>query len=41
MKISIIGSGRVGLSFGALLAKSGFQVLMTDKDPTKKQSVTG
>ena len=40
MKISIIGSGRVGLSFGALLAKSGFQVLMTDKDPTKKQSVT-
>lgn len=41
MKISIIGSGRIGLSFGALLAKAGFEVIMTDKDPAKKSSVTG
>ena len=39
MNISIIGSGRVGLSLGAVLARSGFQVFMTDKDPLKKQAV--
>ena len=39
MKVSIIGSGRVGLSFGAVLAQSGFEVFMTDKDLEKKQSV--
>ena len=32
MKISIIGAGRVGLCLGASLAKSGFPVLLTDKD---------
>lgn len=41
MQVAVIGSGRVGLSLGALLAQSGFQVLMTDKDPSKKYSVTG
>ena len=41
MKISIIGSGRVGLSLGAVLAQSEFEVLMTDKDPEKKYAVTG
>ncbi|MCY4321178.1 MAG: nucleotide sugar dehydrogenase, partial [Bdellovibrionaceae bacterium] len=40
MKISIIGSGRVGLSLGAVLANSGFSVLMTDKED-KKQEVLG
>ena len=40
MKISIIGSGRVGLSLGAVLADSGFSVLMTDKED-KKQEVLG
>ena len=40
MKISIIGSGRVGLSLGAILADSGFSVLMTDK-ADKKQEVLG
>ncbi len=41
MKVSIIGSGRIGLSLGVVLAKSGCEVLMTDKDPSKKKSVTG
>lgn len=40
MKIAIIGSGRIGLSLGASLAKAGFSVLMTDKDPSKKLAVT-
>lgn len=39
MKISIIGSGRVGLSLGAVLAQSGHEVFMTDKDFSKKQAV--
>ena len=39
MKIAIIGSGRIGLSLGASLAKSGISVLMTDKDSSKKLSV--
>ena len=41
MKISIIGSGRVGLSLGAVLAQSGHEVFMTDKDSAKKPAVTG
>ena len=40
MKISIIGSGRVGFSLGAVLANSGFSVLMTDKQD-KKQELLG
>ncbi|MCZ0932452.1 MAG: nucleotide sugar dehydrogenase [Oligoflexia bacterium] len=40
MNISIIGSGRVGVSLGAVLADSGFSVLMTDKED-KKQEVFG
>ena len=40
MKIAIIGSGRIGLCLGASLANSGVSVLITDKDPSKKQSVT-
>ena len=40
MQISIIGSGRVGLSLGAVLADSGYSVLMTDKQD-KKQDVLG
>lgn len=41
MKISIIGSGRIGLSLGSVLAQSGYKVFMTDKDLAKKKSVTG
>ena len=41
MHISIIGSGRVGLSLGVLLAKAGFKVFMTDKDIKKQQAVCG
>ena len=41
MRVSIIGSGRVGLSLGSLLAQSGFEVLMTDKNPVKRQDVRG
>ena len=40
MKVSIIGSGRVGLSLGAVLANSGFSVLMTDKED-KKRDILG
>ena len=39
MTISIIGSGRVGLSLGAVLAEAGFQVFMTDKNLLRKQAV--
>ena len=39
MKISIIGSGRVGLSLGAVMAQAGLKVLMTDKDYEKKEAV--
>ena len=41
MKVSIIGSGRVGLSFGVTLAKSGISAFMTDKNLKKKQAVLG
>ena len=37
MQVSIIGSGRVGLSLGAILADSGFSVLMTDKEDKKRE----
>lgn len=41
MKVSIIGSGKVGLSLGAMLASAGFELVMTDKDPEKKSAVRG
>ena len=37
MQISIIGTGRIGLSFGLSLAKAGHKVLFTDKDKKKLQ----
>ena len=40
MKVSVIGSGRVGLSLGAVLADSGCYVTMTDKKD-KKQEISG
>ena len=40
MKVSIIGSGRVGLSLGAVLADFGYSVLMTDKED-KKEELSG
>ncbi len=40
MQVSIIGSGRIGLSLGAALAGAGISTIMTDKDPAKKRSVT-
>ena len=41
MTISIIGSGRVGFSLGVIMAKAGHSVLLTDKDPGKKQLFEG
>ena len=37
MKVSIIGSGRVGLSLGAVLADSAYSVFLTDKEDKKKE----
>ena len=37
MKISIIGTGRIGLSLGLSIAKAGHKVLFTDKDKKKLQ----
>ena len=33
MKIGIIGSGRIGSTFGALWAKAGHEVMFSDRDP--------
>jgi len=41
MAVSIIGSGRVGLCLGVLMAKAGHSVLLTDKDPSKKEILAG
>jgi len=41
MTVSIIGSGRVGLCLGVLIAKAGHSVLLTDKDPSKKEIFEG
>ena len=41
MTVSIIGSGRVGLCLGVLIAKAGHSVLLTDKDPSKKEILEG
>ena len=41
MNVSIIGSGRLGLSLGVILARAGFTVFMTDKNPKKRGDVTG
>ena len=41
MTVSIIGSGRVGLCLGVVIAKSGHSVLLTDKKPQKKQLIEG
>ena len=37
MTVSIIGSGRVGVCLGAVIARSGQSVWMTDKDLSRKQ----
>ncbi|MBC6415825.1 MAG: UDP-glucose/GDP-mannose dehydrogenase family protein [Bdellovibrionales bacterium] len=41
MTVSIIGSGRVGLCLGTLIAQSGQKVLITDKVPDKKEIFKG
>ena len=41
MTVSIIGSGRVGLCLGVLIAKAGHSVLLTDIDPSKKEILEG
>src|SRR5256885_16121778 len=33
MKIGIIGSGRIGSTFGALWGKAGHEVMFSDRDP--------
>ena len=40
MKISIIGTGRIGLPLGLSLAKAGHQVLFTDRDKKKLKSLS-
>ena len=40
MKVSIIGTGRVGLALGASLAESGHFVLFTDKDLQKLKNLS-
>ena len=39
MKVSIIGTGYVGLVTGACLAEKGHQILCVDKDPQKVNKI--
>jgi UDP-glucose 6-dehydrogenase len=39
MKVSIIGTGYVGLVTGACLAEKGHQILCVDKDPQKVKKI--
>ena len=41
MRISIIGCGRLGACLGAVMAKAGFEVLITDKNFKKKELFKG
>jgi len=41
MTVSIVGTGRVGFCLGVALAKSGHSVLLTDKNPQKKELFAG
>ena len=42
MKIGIIGSGRIGSTFGGLWAKAGHEVMFSDRDPEQaKRAVDG
>ena len=42
MKIGIIGSGRIGTTFGGLWAKAGHEVMFSDRDPEQaKRAMDG
>ena len=40
MKIGIIGSGRIGSTFGGLWAKAGHEVMFSDRDPEQSKRAT-